>query len=673
MFIFHVVQAAVGMPAAPRQSSRRPVVQDMIASHIEDCDPPTSASNHVCDGPCCEPLARNRSCHFRSLHFRRKPDRAGNYLRYLIHKDEGAPVVDAASFRTVKRSFYFSVDYRRASGPIGAPYGHDAPPFKGLFFEPSVAPVSSARNVTRCLRLPVYIGSMLHWNFGHALFDLIFPAFVALARLRASSASSKQSLPDPAGGAPFVFLESEPSLSAFGARRDGGYGRYERSRVLAESLSGVLIGVGDLVAACPRGCMLDHVVVGAGHVGLMTPDENNQMGGARVARALFALRSRFYKRFHVAPALPSTPPARPLVAFVRSKRNVSNLAAVIDAVSMAMGGRAAVDGIAWEGMSLVEQIRYVSKVAVYACGVGTAMFNSFLLPAGAVVMALGWRMQTARKRIAFYDQYFINALDHVRVLYYPSYDEWELEGPRDQLRLDVRKVLPLVQHALDIYTRGFVTPLPYDANSNEWDRAYAELNRRTGMASHRQRTGDEVLRAADGLPNASQSCILAGSSVELMLLSEDAEYGPKHRGGPDVPRGKRSQGASCVWHQHDDVAYRVARAFNLTTASYAPRRRGAGRGARSRPRSIGASPGAGAVRDRQHHVEERTEPRRSWAAVPGAHSANTKPSVWSRLLSCVSTMVRFQGVGATLSSWATCLDYSRNTYLRRLTGVTDAM
>ena len=44
----------------------------------------------------------------------------------------------------------------------------------------------------------------------------------------------------------------------------------------------------------------------------------------------------------------------------------------------------------------------------------TEQMNAFLLPPGAVVLALGWRCERAAGRITYFDSQLLSALDHVR-------------------------------------------------------------------------------------------------------------------------------------------------------------------------------------------------------------------------------------------------------------------
>jgi len=164
--------------------------------------------------------------------------------------------------------------------------------------------------------------------------------------------------------------------------------------------------------------------------------------------------------------------------------------------------------------------------------------NTFLMPPGSVVVSLGWRSAYAKPHISYFDAHILSALDHVRVLYYPSYSEWELGGGPDEVRLEEHKIISTVRDALALHASGFAIPTPRDANANVYDRLYTELAVRTGMRSHMQRTGD-----AD-YPLRNKKCIT--TSVERMLWSRDAEVRPSMRGKPGA--GKPMSG--CSWEAH---------------------------------------------------------------------------------------------------------------------------
>ena len=156
-----------------------------------------------------------------------------------------------------------------------------------------------------------------------------------------------------------------------------------------------------------------------------------------------------------------------------------------------LGPQIRVQLVRWEKMSFVEKLTTFQNMDVQVTGVGSAQMNTFLLPAGAVSVCLGWRHQDARKKIYYFDSHRLNALDHVRVIYYPDYDPWELAPARPanetgetgaNVRLNITKATAIVRSALELQAAGFEVPVREGLNANHYDRAYEEMARRSNGA-----------------------------------------------------------------------------------------------------------------------------------------------------------------------------------------------
>ena len=82
-------------------------------------------------------------------------------------------------------------------------------------------------------------------------------------------------------------------------------------------------------------------------------------------------------------------------------------------------------------------------------------------------------------------------MDHVRVVYYPSYSRVELRGGSlNSVTLDLPKAVGVVKEALAIYKAGYHTPVPESLNANPYDRFFAALNKATGNLALAMRTDD---------------------------------------------------------------------------------------------------------------------------------------------------------------------------------------
>ena len=235
----------------------------------ERCGAP-QASSVFCVGPCCAPLARNRSCHFTELLFRppapahRNSSYSHPYFAYLWD-ERVEPRPSPHSFVTSKRSTYFSAKL----GPQRYAAAGLQGDLNGERFAPQVVPLSSVNRVRWCVTTPLFIGSTLHWNFGHNALDLVFPAVAAIARLRHAASSARRgsaqnstlrALSEPGSAEPFIFLESEP-------QGPGPYmARYRQLQEWTGRLAGSHMSLDALAAACPEGWVIKHAIVGVGHM-----------------------------------------------------------------------------------------------------------------------------------------------------------------------------------------------------------------------------------------------------------------------------------------------------------------------------------------------------------------------------------------------------------------------
>ena len=489
---------------------------------LQPITPPVSAqglsSTQFCTGSCCAPLQRNRSCAYRNLLFRRVDGKPV----FAFLSDAPRPAESLTAF----------THGRFSDGEASGLDGHSR-------WAPTVVPRAEAAGVAHELTVPLYIGADLHRNPGHLMLDCVWPALVALLRLRSGLRRAVGAPPaphegdDPAqartaspadrwwasgseGGGPMpsapvgearALLREllgalpEPLEAQFGfliydrPKCCPGWHREEWERSWTAKVAGDVYDLEQLGEACGGdGCLLRTVFVGAGHIGLSAVDEDNVMGGAREGRAVWHFRNRVYARHRVKPDVPPPlPPVaasmRPKVLLVESKRKVSNLKDVAIEAERKLGAHATL--IRWEQLRFVDQLHQLREAAVHVSGVGTAQMNAFLLPPGAVAICLGWHNAKTARRIDYFDSHVLHSLDHVRVLYYPSYDRDELAraSSMDQVRLNVPKALGVLRSALALHNASFAIPVPLELNANEWDRAYRALAD-VSPASHMARVGD---------------------------------------------------------------------------------------------------------------------------------------------------------------------------------------
>ena len=506
-----------------------------------------------CTGPCCGPNQRNRSCVWGNLLFK-PPD------RFFYVTDDGAR---AEANVSRDAGVYLHNRFADAGKVWGRSYS---------FFTPTAAGPEVAAGVDSVLEDPLFITSDLHGNIGHNMLDAVFPIFAAGVRLRASArallsedrevrAAAKQGMAlvqrGARGGQPLSLkFAARLALQSVPQMEDGSAGslarllivdqpRYvtekawqkqymewwkpmaERSfahwhrgreeRAWTGRIFGRMSDLAQLVEACPRGCFIRSAIGGVGHTGLCVVDEENRMAGARAHRSLWHFRQRVFVMHAV--MSPPAADARKHVVFVNSRRQsvktVGRLAEVMEAVKQLLPWTPSVELVSWEKLSFLQRLRTFEKLHVLVSGVGTAQMSAYLVPAGAVILCMGWRFDEARSRIYYFDSHILHGIDHARVLYYPNYGPEEI-GVSDATKgfpivLNVSKASAHVASALRLHSSGFPVPVAEDENGNFYDRAYAELGRRTGGVSHRVRTGDDRLP-----PQHKASCATLNSVHEML-------------------------------------------------------------------------------------------------------------------------------------------------------------
>jgi hypothetical protein len=127
-----------------------------------------------------------------------------------------------------------------------------------------------------------------------------------------------------------------------------------------------------------------------------------------------------------------------------------------------------------------------------------------------VAICLGWRNEHSRRHIEYFDSHLLRSLDHVRALYYPSYEPSELSGrcaPNGHdgcsVTLNLDKAAALVLNGLELAARGFAVPVAQHDNANVYDDAWRYIN---------ERSSDAALRARNEgfLPGGQTRCLQNG-------------------------------------------------------------------------------------------------------------------------------------------------------------------
>ena len=105
-------------------------------------------------------------------------------------------------------------------------------------------------------------------------------------------------------------------------------------------------------------------------------------------------------------------------------------------------------------------------------------------------VCLGWIHRQAPQRIYYFDSHILHSLDHVRVLYYPSYDAAEISGAA-AVTLRMAKASRIVNEALALQRAGSTVPVEPSLNANLHDRAMGALVAASKGVALMARTGDE--------------------------------------------------------------------------------------------------------------------------------------------------------------------------------------
>ena len=410
-----------------------------------------SSSSSLCHGECCSrALHRNRTCAYFNLLFR---DRGFYYL-----SDE---VGNASQTLTDSYSVFINLHFR--NGHVGPARHFNRAVGHRSLFAPPVLPPSAAHGAVKVIKTPIYVGSDLHHNPAHNMFDYVFPAFLSLLRLR--DLREKQAMHNGGDASANALSSSDDFIYLVYEQTDrvGTLHRLTTGEVatvgiegtrlpqmaleFARTVCGRVMWLPELVSMCGvGGCLVRTAFAGAGHIGLTMVDERNLVGGSQFDRALWRYRQRIMQRFKIlstphvrAGGAGNVPSAPPYVILIETKRAFNLLEvreAVLRQAPTPQGLYAApiVEVIRWHEHSLTAQLQLLQRVAVYASSVGTGMMNSFFLPAGAVCIHLGWRFEPSWGSVKsvlmvhYMDSSIPASQDYVRVLYYPSYEPSELRN-----------------------------------------------------------------------------------------------------------------------------------------------------------------------------------------------------------------------------------------------------
>lgn len=209
--------------------------------------------------------------------------------------------------------------------------------------------------------------------------------------------------------------------------------------------------------------------VGTGLLGFSGFDRNYTSPGWQEGLML-NFTNRIYRGF----GLPADPGARGkpgnrkrcAIGYIHTKRVPLNEAAVVNAVRERFEARGCtVTTIKWERVKPFKaQLKLLQELDITISSVGSGAVNVMFLRPGSVHISLGFV-----GTVAYMEEYLYTALRHIRTLYYwPLYHELDF-------RVDIPRLLGLVDEAYELYHGGYPMPVPLQTNQSPVGRVCSEV------------------------------------------------------------------------------------------------------------------------------------------------------------------------------------------------------
>lgn len=313
--------------------------------------------------------------------------------------------------------------------------------------------------------LSLLYDTMFHFNIAHALWDGLYPAFLALCEFGRHD-DSFRSVVNLRGGGEYQGRQkgehfSEGVLKKFGG---GELMSYEQ-----------LKGSGWHVFA--------DIIAGSGHKGQRSINRQYALPGGR---SLDGAR-RFRDRMYTSHGLP-VPSARASSAFplrgiiIDNKRFNSQEVALLKNIAKTSSSTSKAQleyinyGSAPFAGNFTRQLQLIGSVGLHISGPGTAQGYGPFLPDGSVHVNLGDRRgQTVGKgtqpddhrRVSFMEEVWSEGVPYIRALYYDPL----LQHPRNYTEPEVRSLL---QHAIDLARSNFTVPVKAGANLSPIGHVFKE-------------------------------------------------------------------------------------------------------------------------------------------------------------------------------------------------------
>lgn len=417
---------AVKAPAFNLESKVDATRKESIDGHDHDLQ-----TRIRCTGECCYP-AQARRCMYENLYFHN-----GTFWVFSI-----------GQYRLLEEGLQVSKYSREWESPF-------VPQERMFDTETSLLLFVNQNNLEEKQGTTLLVWSGTPFNFGHAVFDELFPAFLRLIQLGVQNMVNETfHLVEMNTGVAVEWRDSFPTK-------------------IKEKFLG---GSSDNVLDLPKDRLIRYaqVAVGSGDAGMMWRNEfwessfySMEAGPSVMNTPIHAFRERMYLRHDTPPPLPRTHSTQNRanvlrVILIHNKRSWTDLQAAADAIRRAKSGYYTfhVEVIDWPQVSngFAGHLRVLQQTDIYVSSVGTALTAAPFMSDAGVVVNVGWED-------GFWDEYALAAIPYLRVVYPETCSTWRSPS----------ELVKLVQKAAELIASNFSTPVERGASLSDIGRAMAHV------------------------------------------------------------------------------------------------------------------------------------------------------------------------------------------------------
>eukprot|EP00053_Salpingoeca_punica_P017501 m.168789 g.168789 ORF g.168789 m.168789 type:complete len:562 (-) comp17224_c0_seq10:643-2328(-) len=318
------------------------------------------------------------------------------------------------------------------------------------------------RNFTVSTRLALGVAPPWHDNFGHCIFDGLYPTFLGLVEFglhhETFDAWFCQNLCQPS-------CDTEEIIHQFSG------GRFLPQQVLRHLYPGE-------TEAGSRFLKLSHFVYGARHKSQRVVLADGGIAGGRSLNAMYHFTRRMYHRYGLPlplrKAIKENSPFR--VAVIHNKRFNESEVALLKGLAQSYRASESHIKLTYLDYGRIQpfssQLAVLATIDCYITSGGTGLMPHVFLPEGAIVINLGECKDQIVPAIGiplFMEQYMAEGAPYQRALYYDSVTRCQ--------GLEKSKIEALIMKAYKM--RGFETPVPAGSNLSPEGKIFIEMCKRT--------------------------------------------------------------------------------------------------------------------------------------------------------------------------------------------------